>query len=163
MRRAVYAGSFDPVTNGHLWMIETGSRLFDELVVAAGANSAKKYSFSLTERLGMLKACTKKYKNIKIDNFEGQFLVKYAKVVGADYILRGIRTSEDYEYERTISHVNRDIEKTVTMVFLVPPMEISDISSSMVKGLVGSAGWEKMVERYVPDGVADNVIRHFSN
>lgn len=144
MRRAVYAGSFDPITNGHLWMIEAGSKLFDELVIAAGVNSSKKYSFSLAERLKMLKACTKKYKNVKTDNFEGQFLVKYAKSINADYILRGIRTSADYEYERTLSHVNLDIEKGVTMVFLVPPIEISDISSSMVKDLVGSAGWEKL-------------------
>ncbi len=163
MRRAIYAGSFDPVTNGHLWMIETGSRLFDELIVAAGINSNKKYSFSLTERLDMLRACTKKYKNIKIDNFEGQFLVKYAKSLGADYILRGIRTSEDYEYERTLSHVNRDIEKDVTMIFLVPPTEISDISSSMVKSLVGSVGWEKLIKKYVPEEVSDKIIKHFSN
>ena len=88
MRKAVYAGSFDPLTNGHLWMIEEGSKQFDELVVAIGINPGKKYTFSLEDRLNMLKRSTRQFPNIRIDSFENEFLVvKSLGIAGGQFYL----------------------------------------------------------------------------
>jgi pantetheine-phosphate adenylyltransferase len=153
MKRCVYAGSFDPLTNGHLWMIEQGARLFDELVVAVGVNPGKSGAFTLEERLAALREVTRPFSNARIDRFEGQYLVHFARAAQAGYILRGIRSEGDYEYERTMRHINDDLDPTVTTVFLMPPRAIAEISSSFVKGLVGPAGWEAVVKKYVPDPV----------
>src|SRR3989344_2311309 len=118
MKKAVYAGSFDPLTNGHLWMIEAGANLFDELVVAIGINPDKKHAFSLEDRISMLKRSTRNFSNVKIDSFENKFLVNYASSVNAQYILRGIRTEGDYEYERGMRHVNSDLNPKIATTFL---------------------------------------------
>ncbi|MBI1969724.1 pantetheine-phosphate adenylyltransferase [Candidatus Woesearchaeota archaeon] len=161
MRKAVYAGSFDPITNGHLWMIERGIRLFDELVVAIGVNPDKKYAFSLEERLAMLRETIGQHPNVTIDTFEHLFLVNYAKAVGAQYVLRGIRTEADYEYERGMRHINSDLDPEIEMVFLMPPRGIAEISSSVVKGLVGPAGWQDIVKQYVPEAVYRKFLERF--
>jgi len=161
MKRAVYAGSFDLVTNGHLWMIDRGQELFDELIVAIGINPDKAYTFSLTERLEMLHELTAGRPSIRIDSFENMFLVDYADSVGAQYILRGIRSEGDYEFERGMRHVNSDLHGGITTVFLMPPREIAEISSSLVKGLIGPAGWRHIVKQYVPQPVYRAIIeRH---
>ena len=149
-RKAIYAGSFDPITNGHLWMIEQGSRMFDELIVAIGQNPDKKYTFSLEDRLRVLKESVNHLTTVRIDVFEQQFLVNYARSAGADYILRGIRDTRDFEFERGMRHINTDLQPSITTLFLMPPREIAEISSSLVKGLIGPVGWESMVQRYVP-------------
>jgi pantetheine-phosphate adenylyltransferase len=158
MRIAIYAGSFDPPTLGHLWMIERGASLFDRLVVAIGTNTEKRYTFSVEERLDMLAKLTEKYKNVKVDFFKNQFLVKYAKIMGANYIIRGIRTEADFQYERDMRLINGDLEPSIETVFLMPPREIAEISSSFVKGLVGPPGWEKIVSRYLPGPVYKKFI-----
>jgi pantetheine-phosphate adenylyltransferase len=161
MRKAVYAGSFDPITNGHLWMVEKGSHLFDELIVAIGENPEKKYTFSFDERLRVLRDSVKGITNISVSSFENQFLVNYARTVGAQFILRGIRDSRDYEFERGMRHINDDLQSHITTVFLMPPREIAEVSSSLVKGLVGPKGWQEIVHRYVPAPVYDLLIsRH---
>ena len=131
MKKAIYAGSFDPPTNGHLWMIEQGARLFGELIVAIGVNPDKEYTFSLDERVEVLKNITRKCQNIRIDTFENQFLVDYARSVGAAYILRGIRSESDYEYERAMRNINSDLDPNIVTVFLMPPREIAEINSSI--------------------------------
>jgi pantetheine-phosphate adenylyltransferase len=150
---AVYAGTFDPVTRGHLWMIEQGSILFDTLIVAMGMNPEKQEYFSLEDRIGLLKESTQEFENVTIDEFSGQFLIRYAESVGAKFILRGIRNPNDYEYEKALRHINSDLNPSITTVFLMPPREIAEVSSSIVKGLVGSEGWEKVLGKYVPDCV----------
>ncbi|MDA2914979.1 pantetheine-phosphate adenylyltransferase, partial [Acidobacteriia bacterium AH_259_A11_L15] len=95
------------------------------------------YAFSLAERIEIMREITKGYPNISVDAFENQYLVRYAKVVNAQYIVRGIRTASDYEYERGMRHINRDLDQEVETVFLIPPREIAEVSSSFVKGLVG--------------------------
>jgi len=150
MRKAVYAGSFDPITCGHVWMIEQGAALFDELVVAVGSNPDKKYTFTVAERVEMLQSCVGRRPGVTIDTFENQFLVNYADAVGADHILRGIRSQGDYEYERGMRNVNSDLRPGIVTVFLIPPREIAEVSSSFVKGLIGPEGWEAIVEQYVP-------------
>jgi len=161
MRKAVYAGSFDPLTNGHLWMIEEGSKQFDELVVAIGINPGKKYTFSLEDRLNMLKRSTRQFPNIRIDSFENEFLVNYASSVGAQYVLRGIRTGGDYEYERGMRYVNSDLNPKIVTSFLMPPREFIEVSSSLVKGLVGPNGWEDVIEDYVPRNVYNAFLVKF--
>ena len=162
MKRAIYAGTFDPVTNGHLWMIEQGIALFDELIVAIGINPSKKCTFSLEERLDVIQDVIIQYvlhrDSILITSFESEYLVNYACSREADYILRGVRSSEDYEYERGIRHINSDLQPDITTIFLMPPREISEVSSSLVKGLIGPNGWKDVVKRYVPAPVFDLIL-----
>lgn len=153
MKKAVYAGSFDPLTNGHFWMIEQGAKLFDELIVAIGDNPDKKYTFNTAERLEMLRDAVKDFKNIKVESFCNKLLVNYAKEVGAEYILRGARNTGDFNFEQGMSNINRDIDPKIATVILMPPREMCEISSSLVKGLIGPKGWEKVVSKYVPKAV----------
>lgn len=153
MRTAVYAGSFDPPTNGHLWMIERGLELFDHLFVAIGSNPSKSYSFTVDERLAMLRESAPASDRLTIAHFDNRFLVDYAEKMDARYILRGIRSSDDYEYERVMRHINADMAPQVTTLFLMPPRDIAELSSNMIKGLTGPNGWEVIVRRYVPPAV----------
>jgi len=161
LRRAVYAGSFDPVTNGHMHMIREGARLFDELVVAIGSNPDKRYTFTLDERLEFLRQSVAGIPNVKLDHFENMFLVDYANTIEAEYILRGIRNPNDYEYERGMRHINEDMNPRVVTVFLIPPRQISEVSSSFVKGLVGPRGWERVVKDYLPPPIYEHFLAHF--
>lgn len=157
MRTAVYAGSFDPPTNGHVWMIDQGLKLFDHLYVAIGSNPAKTYTFTVEERLKMLRDSIPSCERLTIAHFDNRYLVNYANEVGAQYILRGIRSPNDYEYERVMRHINADMSPDITTTFLMPPRDIAELSSSMVKGLIGPEGWEDPVRRYVPACVFDQL------
>jgi len=152
-RVGVYAGSFDPLTVGHLWMIEEGVRLFDQLVVAIGINPDKKYRFALEDRMTMLRESTRRFKSVSIASFSNRYLIHYAQSIGATHILRGIRSESDYEYERTMRNINGDLDRSISTVFLMPPRDIAEVSSSMVRGLVGPKGWEKILRQYVPEPV----------
>lgn len=152
-RLAVYAGTFDPPTMGHLWMIEQGVALFDKLVVAIGVNPEKNCMFSVEERLEMLRQSTKHLQNVEITSFTNQFLISYARSIGARFVLRGIRSESDYEYERGMRNLNGDFDSEISTIFLIPPRSAAELSSSMVKGLVGPEGWEEVVKGYVPEAV----------
>ena len=162
VKTAVYAGSFDPVTAGHMWMIREGAKLFDELIVSVGVNPSKKYTFSVKERLDFLRECTKGMANVKVSSFENQFLVHFAASIGAQYILRGIRSARDYEFEAGMRHVNGDLSPKICTVFLIPPRGISEISSSFVKGLVGPEGWERVVKQYLPAQIYERFVKRVS-
>jgi pantetheine-phosphate adenylyltransferase len=159
MRTAVYAGSFDPPTKGHIWMIEQGLEMFDRLIVAIGDNPSKRYSFTVEERLELLRASTVASENLTIAHFDNRYLVDYAKKRDAKYVLRGIRSPNDYEYERVMRHINADMAPEITTVFLMPPRDIAEVSSNMVKSLIGPKGWETTVHRYVPDPVFEMISR----
>jgi pantetheine-phosphate adenylyltransferase len=157
-RMAVYAGSFDPPTVGHLWMIEQGAALFDRLRVAVGLNPEKKSLFGVEERLAMLREITSPFPNVEVHAFTHQYLVRYAKAVGAKFILRGIRSETDYEYERGMRNVNGDLDQAISTVFLMPPRGIAEVSSSLVKAVTGPEGWEDVVRGYVPGPIFDHLV-----
>ncbi|MFC1723403.1 pantetheine-phosphate adenylyltransferase [Nanoarchaeota archaeon] len=162
MAKGVYAGSFDPLTNGHLWMIHEGSRLFTHLVVAVGANPDKRSRFSTSERTRMIRGATEDLSHVTADSFSGKYLVQYAADIGAEYILRGIRSPTDADYERNMRHINHDLDPNIGTVFLMPPREIAEVSSSMVKGLIGPERWKDVVERYVPPNVHAMILEKYS-
>lgn len=157
-RKAVYAGTFDPPTVGHLWMIEQASRLFDELVVAVGVNPDKRPMFTVEERMDMLCEVTFPLPNIQVTSFVNQYLIHYAASVGSQFIVRGIRNGNDYEYEKAMRNINGDLCQDVTTIFLMPPREIAEVSSSVVKGLIGPEGWEKVVAQYLPYAVFKKLL-----
>lgn len=150
MKRAVYAGTFDPVTKGHLWVIEQAASVFDELIVAIGVNPEKRTLFSVEQRLEMLQASLLGYTNVRFSSFENQYLVDYANEIGARHMVRGIRNIQDFGYEQVLRNINADRAPEVTTVYLMPPRELGEVSSSMVKGLIGPVGWKELLERYVP-------------
>jgi pantetheine-phosphate adenylyltransferase len=159
--KGIYAGSFDPPTNGHLWMIEQGARLFSKFFIAVGQNSQKEYTFGLDERVVMLQEMCTEFSNVEIVQFENKFLVKYAESVGVDYILRGIRNEKDYTYERGMRYVNSNMNNSIQTLFMMSPRQLVEVSSSLVKGLVGSEGWEQIVREYVPESVYYRMLHKF--
>jgi pantetheine-phosphate adenylyltransferase len=150
MKKAIYAGTFDPLTNGHLWMIERGASMFERLVVAVGVNPDKTTQFTLEERLEMLREAVAPFSNVSVSCFSGRYLIHFAKEVGAEFVVRGIRNTTDYGYEKQLRYVNSDLCPEVTTIFLIPDRNIAEISSSLIKGLVGPEGWQAIVSQYVP-------------
>ena len=130
--KAIYPGSFDPLTNGHLDLIERGSKIFDELVVAVLVNAEKGPLFSERERVEMLRATTKKFPNVSIDTFDG-LLVDYVEQQNAQAVLRGIRAISDYEYELQMALMNRKLAPHIETVFMMPADTYSYLSSRLVK------------------------------
>lgn len=161
VRVGIYAGSFDPPTVGHLWMIEHAVTLFDELIVALGVNPEKRSMFTVDERIAMLRSCTAGFKTVRVETFTNQYLINYARKQKASFIVRGIRSETDYEYERAMRNINGDLDPDVTTIFLMPPRDIAEVSSSMVKGMVGPEGWQRMVQPYLPPQVYQKFLRKF--
>ncbi|MFO0600481.1 MAG: pantetheine-phosphate adenylyltransferase [Myxococcaceae bacterium] len=159
MRRALYAGSFDPPTLGHLWVIEQGAALFDELVVVIGQNPQKKNGFwPVDERVAILQDCVKHLPGVSVKRFDGRYLVKVAAELGAKYLLRGVRNQTDFAYEQTIRNVNKDLEPSVETVFVMCAREHAEISSSTVRGMIGFQGWQDVVKGYVPKPVYEKLV-----
>jgi len=156
---AIYPGSFDPPTNGHLDLIQRGSKIFEELVVAILRNSEKTPMFSVAERREMLLQLTADLKNVRIDMFDG-LMVEYAKSIDAMCVLRGIRAISDYEYELQMALMNRKLEPTLETVFMMPADKYSYVSSRLVrevaqaggpvKGLVPEVVEQKLREKLEP-------------
>jgi pantetheine-phosphate adenylyltransferase len=136
---AIYPGSFDPPTNGHLDLIQRGSKIFEELVVAILRNSEKSPMFSLAERLEMLRQLTADLANVRIDTFDG-LMVEYAKSIDATCVLRGIRAISDYEYELQMALMNRKLEPTLETVFMMPADKYSYVSSRLVREVAQAGG-----------------------
>ena len=141
-------------------MIEQGVQLFDRLIVAVGINPEKKYTFPLEARLEMLRDSVKKFRNVSVASFSNLYLIDYAQSVGASHILRGIRSESDYEFERTMRNINGDLDSQICTIFLMPPRGIAEVSSSMVRGLIGPSGWKKIVRKYLNDGVYQKLLEH---
>ena len=136
---AIYPGSFDPPTNGHLDLIERGSKIFDELVVAILRNAEKTPLFSLGERRRMLEELTDGFRNVRVDTFDG-LTVDYAAKVKAGAVLRGIRALSDYEYELQMALMNRKLRPNLETVFMMPAEQYSYLSSRLVREVARLGG-----------------------
>ncbi len=136
---AIYPGSFDPITNGHLDLIERGRRLFDHLIVAVLTNLEKQPLFTVAERVEMLQEATRGVANVTVDTFGG-LLVDYARQKNAQAILRGIRAFTDYEYELQMALMNRKLEPGLETVFLVPAESYTYVSSRLVREIYQHGG-----------------------
>jgi len=151
MRLAVYPGSFDPITNGHVDVIARAANLFDEVIVAAATNDAKKSLFSVEERVAMMKEVTARFLNVKVVAFDG-LLVEFARQVGAVAVVRGLRAISDFEFEFQMALMNRKLEPTIETVFLTPREEYTYLSSRIVKEIARLGG---AVEAFVPQPVVE--------
>ena len=136
---AIYPGSFDPVTNGHLDLIERGEKMFDKLIVAVLKNVEKEPLFSVPERVDMLREVTKQWDTVEVDVFQG-LLVDYARKRGAAVILRGIRAVSDYEYELQMALMNRKLEPRLETVFMLPGEPYSYLSAKIVREIAHLGG-----------------------
>jgi len=154
---AIYPGTFDPITNGHLDLIQRGLRIFDHIIVAVAASSYKKTLFTVEERLEMIREALGQTKNVTIDSFQG-LLVDYAKSQQAQVVLRGLRAVTDFEYEFQMAMMNRRLEPEVETVFLMTGLRWVFLSSSIlkeaavhggdIKGMVPELVYRKLREKY---------------
>ncbi len=151
---AIYPGSFDPVTNGHLDIIQRGSRIFSKVIVAVLKNERKDPFFSAAERAEMLAMAIEPFDNVEVARFEG-LLVKFAMEKKAGVVIRGLRAVTDFDYEFQLALMNRRLEREVETIFLMPSSEYSYLSSSQVKEVVALGG---SVEGLVPDFVERRVL-----
>jgi len=151
--KAVYPGSFDPPTNGHLDLIERGSKIFDELVVAILRNPEKSPLFSVPDRRSMLEAMTSGLDNVSVETFDG-LTVEYAVKIGASAVLRGIRAISDYEYELQMALMNRKLQPSLETVFMMPAEKYSYISSRLVREVAQLGG---NIDCLVPELVAQKL------
>ena len=144
--KCVYAGSFDPPTNGHLDIIGKCNMMFDEVVVAIGVNESKKYTYPLEKRLEMLKAACARYECVTVVSFDG-LLADFIRTVGTNYYVRGIRDGKDVEYEERCFDINVSKNEDIETIFLPCSKEVKNVSSTLVKKLLAEG---KSVEKYVP-------------
>lgn len=153
MRRAIYPGTFDPVTFGHLDIIERSSRIFDEVIVGILVNNAKVPLFSAEERLDMLKEAVKDRPNVRVMSFGG-LLTDFARAQEAGFIVRGLRAVTDFEYELQMTQTNKVIAPEIDTIFLTTSLKYSYLSSSTVKEL---ASFGSEIDRFVPEHVAQRI------
>jgi pantetheine-phosphate adenylyltransferase len=158
MRLAIYAGSFDPVTFGHLDLIQRAAVLFDKVVVCIGRHPTKKPLFTTEERCALLRDVTSSLPNVEIAEFEG-LSIHYAKARGAVAMIRGLRAATDFEYELQIAHANSDMCPEIDTIFLPTRVERGFVSASLVREIASHRG---DVSRYVPGPVAAALTRKFA-
>lgn len=149
MKKAIFPGSFDPITNGHLDIIKKASKIFDEIIVVVLLNKNKKAFLHTDTRIQLIKESIKDIKNIKVDTFDG-LTVQYAKENNINTLIRSVRNSIDYEYEVQIAQVNREISQAIETIFIAPDLKFNHISSSIVRELYEFNGnYSKMVPQNV--------------
>jgi len=161
--KAAYAASLDPITNGHIWVINQGINIFKDFVVAVAENPLKrgKYTFTMDERIYLAGNCISK--DIPVVSIGSMYLVDFAQQEGITHLVRGARNGEDFYAEAKMAEINRQMAKkrgfSLETIILTPPSDLSIISSSFVKSLVGYNGWENEIKQYVPGIVADCIIK----
>jgi pantetheine-phosphate adenylyltransferase len=154
---AVYAGSFDPPTYGHLDLVERASKLFPRVVVAIGVHPTKTPLLAADERFQLLKEICAPYKNVEVDTFQG-LLIDYGRRIGARVIVRGLRAATDFEYELQIAHANADLFPDIDTVFLPTRTNYGFISASLVREIASHGG---DISHYAPPNVVDALKRRF--
>jgi len=153
MRRAVFPGSFDPITLGHENIIRRAIPMFDEIVIAIGVNGSKKTMFTLAQRVQMLKNVFADAPSVKVETFGG-LTVRFCEKVKADWMLRGVRNGGDFEYERTIAQMTKKLNPSLETVILFTDPEFAPISSTVVRDILANGG---DVSNFVPKAVLDFV------
>ncbi|MCR5791583.1 MAG: pantetheine-phosphate adenylyltransferase [Lachnospiraceae bacterium] len=159
MTKAVYPGSFDPVTLGHLDIIDRASKVVDELIIGILVNNKKEPTFTQEERLEMLKEVTKKYPNVSVQTFDGM-TVDFAKKNGANVIVRGLRAVTDFESEMQIAQTNHSIDADIDTIFLTTSLEYAFLSSTIVKEV---AYYGSDISKFVPECVANKLLEKFKH
>ena len=157
-RIAIYPGTFDPITNGHLDLVDRASRLFDKVIIAIAVNTGKAPLFLLEERIALAKESTSIHANVNVIGFEN-LLVDCAKQHGASVILRGLRAVSDFEYEFQMAGMNRKLAPELETLFLTPLEQYTFISSSVIKSIAQLHG---DISSFVPDVVRQQLIKKFS-
>lgn len=157
MSRAIYPGSFDPVTFGHLDIIERSSKMFDEVIIGVLCNSAKKSLFTVEERVDMIRKMTDKYDNVKVMSFEG-LLIDFAKKVDATIIIRGLRAVTDFDYEIQIAQTNKVEYDKLETIFMATSLQYSYLSSTIVREFASYGG---DISRFVPKEIVPLVEDKF--
>ena len=147
--KAIFPGSFDPMTNGHVSILERALPLFDKIYVSIGINSSKKSMFSMEQRKAWIEKVFENESRIEVSTYDG-LTVDHCRKVGANYIIRGIRNSFDMEYERSIAQMNRDMNSNIDTIFFVPEPAHSAISSTIVRDIIANGG---DVAKYLPEGL----------
>ncbi len=155
---AIYPGSFDPITLGHLDIIKRGNELFEKVIVAVLSNPSKKPLFSVEKRIKQIKLCTEDLENVEVDSFVG-LTVEYAKIKQAKVLLRGLRVLSDFEKELQMAHTNETLWADIETVFLATSKEYSFLSSSVVKEIAQFGG---PVEHLVPQNIAKDIYLVYS-
>ena len=148
MKKAIFPGSFDPITLGHVDIINRGVTLFDEIIIAIGENSSKDYMFSIDERVAFIESAFKDNPKVRVMNYSG-LTIDFCKEIGVDFIVRGLRNPADFEFEKAIAHTNRHLS-TLETVFLLTSSQTSFISSSIVREIIRYEGdYKKLVPNSV--------------
>lgn len=158
MKRAIYPGSFDPVTNGHVYIILRSSKIVDKLIVGVLNNSAKKSLFSVEERVSMLKELTKDLPNVEVTSFDG-LLVDYMREIDASIIVRGLRAVTDFEYELQIAQTNHIENTDIETIFLTTNLQYSYLSSTIVKEFASYGG---DISKFVPEQFVDRIYEKYN-
>lgn len=158
MKRAIYPGSFDPVTNGHVDIILRSSKIVDKLIVGVLNNSAKKSLFSVEERVSMLKELTKDLPNVEVTSFDG-LLVDYMREIDASIIVRGLRGVTDFEYELQIAQTNHIENTDIETIFLTTNLQYSYLSSTIVKEFASYGG---DISKFVPEQFVDRIYEKYN-
>lgn len=148
MKKAIFPGSFDPITLGHVDIINRGVTLFDEIIIAIGENSSKDYMFSIDERVAFIESAFKDNSKVRVMNYSG-LTIDFCKEIGVDFIVRGLRNPADFEFEKAIAHTNRHLS-TLETIFLLTSSQTSFISSSIVREIIRYEGdYKKLVPNSV--------------
>ena len=158
MKRAIYPGSFDPVTNGHVDIILRSSKIVDRLIVGVLNNSTKKSLFSVEERVSMLKELTKDLPNVEVTSFDG-LLVDYMREIDASIIVRGLRAVTDFEYELQIAQTNHIENTDIETIFLTTNLQYSYLSSTIVKEFASYGG---DISKFVPEQFVDRIYEKYN-
>ena len=154
---AIYPGTFDPVTNGHIDIIKRALKLFNKLIVAVAHNPQKTPMFTQEERVSFIRKATRGWKNLEIDSFD-DLLINYARKKGANVIIRGLRAISDFDFELQMGLMNRTLDKSLETIFMIPSEEYSFLSSKIIKEI---ASFNGEIEDHVPSSVAKGLKKKF--